>query len=262
MKLFSRSRTRERSRHPLPEERTATEERELHELKVGSTTIPYSVRFSRRARRRRIVVRPEKVEIVAPFGDSEKALHRIMFLRREWIGEKLRSLRERTDRLTGLTSYTLRDGTRIPYRGRLLVLRIHPSVDGEVRIEYRTGFHIHRPHGITDEALRKSMDHWLKKRLEADIEPLLKKYSTILQVKPGRITIRDMKTRWGSCGRSGNISINLRLIHLSGNSLEYVVAHELCHLKCRDHSRKFWNILDSVLPEHIPRMKRIEGFMP
>ncbi|MBN2587384.1 MAG: M48 family metallopeptidase [Candidatus Fermentibacteraceae bacterium] len=217
------------------------------------------MRFSRRACRRRIVVRPGKVEIVAPLGDRESELHRLIDERRQWIFSKLEVLKDRTDRLHALTSYALRNGTKIPYRGRLLSLEIHPTEKKDIGIEYRTGFRVYRPAGAADEELRNEFDMWLRDRLLADAVPLVRRYSILLDVKPGRISIRDMKTRWGSCGGRGDLSFNLKLIHLPRDLTEYVVAHELCHLRHRDHSRRFWDLLDSVLPARIPRHRRIEG---
>ncbi|MBD3278681.1 MAG: DUF45 domain-containing protein, partial [Candidatus Aegiribacteria sp.] len=76
----------------------------MHELKMGNHVTPYSIRFSRRARRRRIVVKPDKVEVVAPRGDSERALHRIIYEKREWVFAKQAILKERAVRMKELTS--------------------------------------------------------------------------------------------------------------------------------------------------------------
>lgn len=232
-----------------------------YELKAGGETIPYTIRFSRRARRRRIVVRPGGVEVVAPIGDSPGRLHRLIHEKREWVSGKLEMLRKKADRMRVLTTYQMRDGTRVPYRGRNLSLHIHPADTGRVRIEYCNGFHVYRPAGAAEADLREALDRWLKRRLNGDIEPLIRKYSEILEVSPGKITIRDMKTRWGSCGRNGNISLNLRLIHLSRKNLEYVIIHELCHLRHRNHSTEFWQLVESVLPSHIPGLRRLEPGM-
>ncbi|MFO8182889.1 MAG: SprT family zinc-dependent metalloprotease [Candidatus Aegiribacteria sp.] len=232
-----------------------------YELKAGGVTVPYTIRFSRRARRRRIVVRPGRVEVVAPIGDSPGRLHRLMHEKGEWVSAKLEMLRKKADRMRDLTTYQIRDGARVPYRGRKLSLHIHPADAGKVRIEYRSGFHVYSPAGAAEADLRNALDLWLKRKLRGDIEPLIRKYSEILEVSPGKITIRDMKTRWGSCGRNGNISLNLRLIHLSRKTLEYVVIHELCHLRHRNHSREFWQLVESVLPERIPGVRRLEEGM-
>lgn len=65
-----------------------------------------------------------------------------------------------------------------------------------------------------------------------------------------RITIRDQKTRWGSCSSTGTLSFNYRLMFAPPRVLDYVVVHELCHLTYMNHSRDFWNLVGAVMPEY------------
>lgn len=65
-----------------------------------------------------------------------------------------------------------------------------------------------------------------------------------------RVTIRDQKTRWGSCSTSGTLSFNYRLMYAPPRVLDYVVVHELCHLTHMNHSRDFWELVGSVMPEY------------
>lgn len=75
-------------------------------------------------------------------------------------------------------------------------------------------------------------------------------FSHVLGVNYGKITIRDQKTRWGSCSSKGNLSFNWRLILAPPNVLDYVVVHELCHRKEMNHSQRFWALVESVMPEY------------
>lgn len=231
----------------------------IHLLEFEGRSIPYSIRFSSRARRRRIVVRPGRVEIVAPRGDRERILHELIRERRDWVFRKLSDLTEREERIRDLTAFNVGSGDTIPYKGRKLPLRIHRSEERRIRVAYRTGFHVHCHHRSTEEEIRRELERWFRARLLADAAKLVRKYSPVLGVNPGGVTARKMKTRWGSCGRNGNINLNLKLVHLPAWTVEYVVVHELCHLRYRNHSKDFWNLVGSVLPEGVSAAKRLEN---
>ena len=80
-------------------------------------------------------------------------------------------------------------------------------------------------------------------------------YARMLGVTYGKISIRDQKTRWGSCSSEGNLSFNWRLILAPPDVLDYVVIHELCHRKEMNHSKEFWALVESLMPEYKERRK-------
>lgn len=87
-------------------------------------------------------------------------------------------------------------------------------------------------------------------RLKDVLPGLLDGYAARLGVSYGRVTIRCQKTRWGSCSSEGNLNFNCLLAEAPGSVLDYVVAHELCHRKEMNHSKRFWALVASVCPAY------------
>ena len=87
------------------------------------------------------------------------------------------------------------------------------------------------------------------------IPPKTAYYAKLLNVSYGRITIRNQKTRWGSCSSKGNLNFNCLLMLTPDEVVDYVVVHELCHRIEMNHSKAFWNLVESVLPDYKERRK-------
>lgn len=95
----------------------------------------------------------------------------------------------------------------------------------------------------------------LKKQTLEVITPQLKKYGQILGVNWNKVSVKNITSRWGSCSRNGNLSFNCRMALLPEDLAQYIVVHELCHLRHFDHSKKFWDVVYSVLPDYKTKVK-------
>lgn len=102
------------------------------------------------------------------------------------------------------------------------------------------------------------------KLIERDILGMVAFYSQLMEVKPSRVSLRDMRRKWGSCSALGTITLNTRLCWLDAPLAEYIVCHELAHLKELNHSKSFWAIVLAYMPDYkarIHELKRVEqGF--
>lgn len=98
---------------------------------------------------------------------------------------------------------------------------------------------------LTMEEIRELAD-----KAMADIPKRVASFAKQIGVTYGRITIRNQKTRWGSCSSKGNLNFNCLLVLAPENVIDYVVVHELCHRKEMNHSRAFWQEVEKVLPDY------------
>ena len=87
------------------------------------------------------------------------------------------------------------------------------------------------------------------KRLEA--------YNEIYQVKFNRVAIRDQATRWGSCSRKGNLNFNYRIALLPDRLSDYIVVHEMCHLRELNHSKRFWDLVAMAIPDYAAKRREL-----
>lgn len=90
----------------------------------------------------------------------------------------------------------------------------------------------------------------LREKAKAQLPPKVEHFADLMGVKYGRITVRRQKTRWGSCSSKGNLNFNCLLMLCPDFVVDYVVVHELCHLKQMNHSERFWAEVERVLPQY------------
>ena len=98
-----------------------------------------------------------------------------------------------------------------------------------------------------------------RERARALVMQKLDEFAPRLGVSYGAVRIKDQKTCWGSCSRKGNLNFNYKLLFLPSHLQDYVVVHELAHLRELSHSRRFWDVVASVIPEHVARRRELRG---
>ena len=213
----------------------------------------------KRARRRSIgfIVGPEGLSVNAPKWVS---LHDVEIALREkgrWILRKLREQHERAQRLQA-AKVDWRDGTTIPFLGDTVIIVLDPRTTGAVLhtdsstlpgVPHLT-LHIGLPHTAAAAQIRDAVQSWLQRQARRVFEERCQLYTQRLGVRYTRLTLSSAQTRWGSASADGSIRLNWRLIHFALPTIDYVVAHELAHLREMNHSPRFWDVVRSVLPDY------------
>ena len=150
------------------------------------------------------------------------------------------------------------DGGVILIEGRRCVLRLHEGARRSGRLE-GDEYHLTLPEPDSDPAVRAAIRSTLSVMALARIRERLDYYIPRVGRAPGRIAIRDQKSRWGSCSQKGNLNFNWKLIMAPPQVLDYVVIHELCHLIEFNHSPRFWSLVEAQMPEYAVWKKWLKG---
>jgi len=196
--------------------------------------IPYTVRRSARARRVRVNVHAhDGVEVVLPQRAPERAAAAAVRELRPWIERRLREASAARARVAA------RAGT-VPYLGVPLTLVPQPR---RKRV-HREGERLLVPAGDPGPALER----FYRRAARAEIEPRLERAVAAAGLSYSELSIRAQRTRWGSCSAAGRLSFNWRLLLAPEPVLDYVIWHEVCHLRVLDHSPSFWALLERHLP--------------
>jgi predicted metal-dependent hydrolase len=99
-----------------------------------------------------------------------------------------------------------------------------------------------------------------RKEAKAILQQKCLQFSGIMGLRPGNIRINSAKTRWGSCSRKGDVNFTYRLMFVPEELIDYVVVHELAHLKEMNHSARFWSVVEGIMPDYKARRKKLREF--
>lgn len=210
----------------------------VHSIQLSEDTIPYTLKFSRKARYLRLQIKNKgELEVILPRGmqivDAEKFIHK----KSDWVKKHLYQRKQVQNRFTFLGREI-----KITQNYDLFIKNNKVKFNGDHLI-------ITSPSGSKVSTV-EMFEKWLRKLAKKSLVERVYKIANSLGFKIGKITIRGQKTRWGSCSTSGNLSFNYNLLRFRKEIIDYCIIHELCHLKEMNHSEKFWNLVERFCPDY------------
>jgi len=219
---------------------------EKRETSIDGQTITYTVKRSLRAKRVRLEVRPQTgLTAVVPHAYKIGQLPRLLKSKERWISNNLARYRHFQSLST---KKELKSGDTVPYLGRdlELVKRENHSGAGSITLEVNTL--LVSPKLFKNGILELALERWYRTQAAKLISERIDKLSFQMGISYRRIVIRGQKTRWGSCSHKKNISFNWKLIMAPEPVIDYVIIHELTHLKEMNHSKRFWELVAQYCP--------------
>lgn len=222
-------------------------------IQYGSTEIHYEIVRGKRKRTVAIRLDPQSaVTVLAPKGLADGKIRMIVHKKARWIIRRQAQIRELSQAYPG-KQYI--NGESFPYLGRHYRLKVTQTKaaqapacglrGGRLRVEIRAG--LSGKEGRT--AVKQTVREWYWRRAAEKIRERLPRFAGQLGVQAAAIEIRDQKRRWGSCSRSGILRFNWRIVAAPVAVLDYLLVHELCHLIHPDHSLRFWNQVQILIPD-------------
>jgi predicted metal-dependent hydrolase len=230
-------------------------------IRWGTTQIPYVIRRSTRRGTVSVAVEPSgQVVLTAPAATTVERLDRVVRQKARWIVERVR----RGGRLARPAVREFVSGETVLYLGRNYRLRVFETEHfGPARLERGWLVVTVAPHlGVQDRAreVRGRLVAWYRLRAEAQLCDRTEDWAAKLRVQPTDVLVRDPRRRWGSCDSAGTLRFSWRILQAAPRLIEYVIVHELTHLRHEQHTAAFWAALGRVIPDydaHRAELKRV-----
>lgn len=203
-----------------------------------------------------------KVAVIVPDSLKEKEIQNLIDKKSKWIRDKIR-FNEQVKYPCKPKEYV--SGEAIIYTGRHFRLKI---LEREFYLPARLSGNLlivpvpkDSPISERIPKIKEAVTEWYNKVALSKFKSRVLYYEKHFDIKPKEIIVKNLKSRWGSCYKSGTVAFNWKVVMAPNRIIDYVVVHELCHLKHHDHSPKFWAYLESIIPDWRERKEwlRVNG---
>ncbi|MEO7399716.1 MAG: SprT family zinc-dependent metalloprotease [Polaromonas sp.] len=222
------------------------------EALLGGVLVAYE--FRRSARRSiGFSVGPTGLAVSAPKWVALRDIDQALREKSAWILRKLHETRERHQRVEA-ARVEWQDGAILPYLGGSLQVLADPALAASALRPAASGglpaLGLAVSHPASPTEIRQAAQAWLMRQARPLFAARLDHFAPHLDVQWRKLSLSSASTRWGSASASGSIRLNWRLLHFKPAVIDYVVVHELSHLRVMDHSPRFWATVRSVMPDY------------
>ncbi len=226
----------------------------MEDLVIGACRLACEVVRSRRRTVRIKVAAADRLEVAAPLGLADAEVARLLESRKAWIARQSAKLAAVA---ASPLNAAVEPGAEVLYLGqprRLTVLQGSTARPAVTLAEERLFVHLPAgPAAGRPAVLTATLRRWYAEQARSVLTERTTYWADVLGVRPQRVFIREQKSRWGSCSSRGNLSYNWRAVMAPPAVVDYLVIHELCHLKAPNHSAVFWGLVgeaDPLFKEH------------
>ena len=213
---------------------------------IDGFEFPVEVIRTDRKRSASIYLDGEGIKVRVPKGLSDSCVRDLIARKSPWIKRKLREV----ELAAPPRPKEFASGETFSYLGRNYRLKV---LFGDTpSLKMRGGYleaNISGSSKTREEEVRSLLLDWYRKHAQEKLEEKTHRYAKILQIEPNCVSVKDYKSRWGSCSTTGDISYNWRIVMAPHHIVDYVVVHELCHLLEHNHSAVYWRHVERIIPD-------------
>jgi len=221
---------------------------------LAGKNISYTLKRSRRRRSIGLHIDERGLIVSVPWRASEKWLHSVLQDKAHWVVGKLCDWQMRKP-----AGKCWDDGETLAWLGEALTLRVVHGLFAAPAERRRNELWVFVMHGGNGAQVEQAVACWYRQEAEQLFAERVAHYAALLQVAPRAIRLSSAKTQWGCCSARGTVSLHRRLVELPLRLVDYVVAHELAHLREMNHSAAFWEIVGNVCPEYAKLRRELKA---
>jgi predicted metal-dependent hydrolase len=234
---------------------------DIRTIDFGGEAINFLIKRTSRRKTVAISVGYDGVRVLAPVDVADDHIFGIVRKKGPWVLGKQAGYRE-LGSVAGAREFV--SGETVHYLGRAYRLKVVPDNTTVVTRIVARGSHLIAPVPagadgmIRRSAVRSGLCLWYRERAKAHFPVRAKAIASLLGVKTPTVHIVDQSKRWGSCDARGRIRLNWRLVMAPMSLMDYVIAHEVCHVLEHNHSRRFWRSLEIIMPDYETRLRKLD----
>ena len=201
-----------------------------------------------------------KVIVKVPYYVTNKQIEEIVYKKYNWIQKSLEKYNQKNNELK-----KYQEGEIYKILGKEYILKINYEETNQIKVDITDcNIIINLPFTYKMEPnlsnkIEKIINKMYMQIIQKQLDYTMKKVTNMVGLAPKKYRVRDMKSAWGSCSSTKNISIALKLIEYSPKAFEYVVLHEVCHLKHMNHSKQFWQMVEGYMPDYKKYKKELNS---
>lgn len=221
---------------------------------LAGQQITYTLKRSNKRRSIGLRIDHRGLTVSMPLRASEKWLHSVLQEKAHWVVEKLHGWQTHQSAET-----RWQDGELLDYLGEQLTLRVEISLSAAPAQQRKNELWVFVKNDNEPDKVQQAVTRWYQQEALPLFKQRIDHYAPLLNVSPRAVKLSNAKTQWGCCTARGTVHLNLQLIKLPLHLIDYVVTHELAHLREMNHSAAFWQEVESACPDYLMRRAELKA---